>query len=241
MNAKAIPEINISIKTCVDALAGAMLSRRSALQAELAVGLIVFASEGEPNRQAKQTLNEIYGSAGYQCLSATGIDYKTVNRRINVTASLFDVIGLATVASWIDHRAELQAISAVIANLEPLQFFTISDVRSFVGTPAGDGKRQDERKQAAPQYQMPEAPGGAATPAAGPFRRRAEDILAEGTVQIHTPTLHLRIPPDAKPSELIEVAMRILALAREKGGVNHIDAITDAAKSNTKTELEELF
>lgn len=235
----AIPQIHISPKTCVDALAGAMLSRRSALQAELAVGLIIFAMEGEANRAAKQMLNAIYADAGYQCLSAKDIDYKTVNRRINVTASLFEVIGLEKVAAWLDSKAELQAISAIITQLEPLQFFTINDVLAFVGKPAGDQERREARKTAAPQNvpaQAPEAASGAGNQAAGPFQRRAED--RPGAVRIDTNTLHLSIPPDAKPSELIEVAMRILALAREKG-VNH--AISAPVSSKKTKELEEVF
>lgn len=223
------PNPIISMKTCVDAIAGAMLSRRSALQAELAVGLIVFAIEGEANRQAKQTLNAIYGSAGYQCMSATGIDYKTINRHINVTAALFDLIGAQVISEWLADKAELQAVSAIIAQLEPLQFYTLNDVRAFCGKPEGDQTRQEGRKDAAPKADAGEGketqPAGY-TQAAGAYNRRAED--RQDVIRIDTRTLHIAIPHNAKPAELIEVAMRILALAREP------------AKSAAK-ELESVF
>lgn len=201
-----LKESIVSLETCVAALASGMLSRRAALQNEIAVGLVVFAAEGGTHIDAKNVLNEIYSIAGYQCIGYKGIDYKNVNKRINVTAALFDVMGKKQVAAILDAGTEQKAFKALFDALEPYQFYSLDDVLEYCGKPNNKTARQraNEAKASKDADSKNKSPGG-------PFNRRASDI--KGAIRIDTKAIHLSIPPTAKPAELLEVAAKLIELA----------------------------
>ncbi len=195
----SLENFNVSLETCVSALRGAMMSRRQALLAELSIGLLVFVGAGGTNRIAKRILTELYASAGYQCINSSDIDYKNVNRRVNVTAVLFETLGIEKVRGWMSGKRENDLLLAMTQNLEPLQFFTSDDVADFCGRPSNKSRARKLTSDASQPALLTYDP---------------EQDAPEGSIRIETRALHLMIPPAVPPRELIEVAMRLLDIAK---------------------------
>lgn len=203
----------LSIRTCVNALHGAALSRKTVLQIELAVGFGVFFVEDGTSKIARQALCEAYASAGYQCLHHEDADYKTVNRRINATADLFNTIGIKSVRRWVGQHNESRMLDALVEGLRPYELYTVSDVQRYCD----------------PVAAIPAGPQIAATPApsilAGPtatgqakivamFRRSADHPL-EGSRRLATEHLSLVVPPAINRDELVVLAMQLLEMSKE--------------------------
>lgn len=207
----------ISLETCVDALASGMLSRRAALQSELAVGLAVFAAEGGTSADAKQVLNSIYASAGYQCIGYKGADYKNINKRINITAALYDALGARRITQALSAATEYDAIRNLLAMLDTLNFYTLDDVLTFCDKP--NNRTRSRLRLVAANDSVADPANVAQKPgkhAGSTLKRRAEDRLPAGAVKIDTEAVHVVIPPQATPAELLDVAMKLLALAKKR-------------------------
>lgn len=125
----------ISKSTYVAALTNSLVSNKYALQLEMATCLAVFMETGNVGRDAKQVLMGVYADAGYDCLHHTGADYKTVSRRINVSALLFTHIGRVSIENMCDGAVEMMVINSIVGGLEPLNLKTIDGILSFVGKP----------------------------------------------------------------------------------------------------------
>ena len=112
---------------------GEFSSRRMALQIELAVGLTHFAQE-TTDPTGKSALKAIYHAAGYECMAKVDRDYKTVNRRLNITAKLFEILGSDTIKQWCRGSDGTEAmISRVAIGLATYCFESLDDVADFVG------------------------------------------------------------------------------------------------------------
>ena len=184
----------VSTEICINNLAKSMASRRIALQIELSVGLSIFAQHGEASQEAKSTLSKIYADAGWRCLTPKEMDYKTVNRRINATASLFEKIGIDEVTSAIASNKDQRAINAVAKHLEQYKLFTVNDVLAFVD------------KQATPRKPR--------TVKEGPRRRWTDEERASAK-RIDLGPIHWVIPPESRRRDLIEAARKLLEIADE--------------------------
>jgi len=197
----------LTIATCIRALNRAALNRKTAFQIELAVGLAVFLSYGDTAKQARQMLSEAYNSAGYECLHVTGIDYKTVNRRINATAKLFEKL---PVAVWAGSHSEDRLLSALCLGLEPYEFFSVQDVLRYCGT--------QQVLPSRPALQVKPAPEAIAPPTTGQdairnMFRRASDQAGE---RVDVGPLHLVIPDEATQGDLLALAARLIEMAQSK-------------------------
>src|SRR5213082_1117949 len=102
--------MNLSIETCVTALQHAAINHKAAIQLELAVGLAVFQMNGGTNKDARRNLVDIYVAAGWDCAKFAGSDYKTVNRRINAAAALFEKV---PVSKWIGNLDNMNILQAI--------------------------------------------------------------------------------------------------------------------------------
>lgn len=127
----------------VKAINNAALSRRTALQIELAVGLINFSQEiGGTDSEGKAKLVGIYNEAGYNCLTKEDRDYKTVNRRMNVSAKLFDKLGSSVIHSWLENISDAKSmLQSVVAELQIYKFNSLDDVADFVGASSNRKKQ----------------------------------------------------------------------------------------------------
>lgn len=121
----------------VNALAGAEGFHRDALQLELAVGLSVFSVKADAAKvplDAKKALKDIYAKAGYACATPQGEDYKTVNRRINVAADLYQHIGgRETIVDWVGDASPRDQVKTIMEHVKNYKFDSINSVLAYMG------------------------------------------------------------------------------------------------------------
>jgi len=198
----------LSPETCIKALGVATMNRKLAFQLELSVGLAMFLVGGGATRSTRSKLNETYAAAGYRCATIADPDYKTVNRRINATAMLYEK---SPVAVWVGEHNEEDMLRAVMLGIEPYELFTVVDVQRYCNPP--------QPAPATPTAAHPEILTGPA-PATGQqqvismFKRAAAQV-AKGARHIETEHLALMIPDDTPREELIEMASKLLELSKE--------------------------
>lgn len=204
--------MHLTLDTCTTALHAAAINHKAAIQLELAVGLAVFHMYKGTNKDARKMLVQAYALAGWQCQKFADPDYKTVNRRINATASLYEKV---PVAKWIGHLKEMDIIQAICAGLEPYQLYTMQDVLRYASP-----HRVNERKvTVAPAHDVLSGPTEASR--TGQERvmqqfRRASDHVGEGAKSLATAHISIIIPKDASRDEMVELAYQLLALAKEE-------------------------
>lgn len=124
--------VDISFKTCSQAISNVNLSRRGLLAMEIAVGLVVFTDSGVANVAAKRMLSEVYQRAGYEC-EAGQRDYKSVRRRIDAAAGMFGKIGTDVLTKWMSGKSETRLINAVAQEVAKLSFNSMDDVLDYLG------------------------------------------------------------------------------------------------------------
>ncbi len=205
----------LSIETCVAAINRAAINRKSAFQIELAVGLAVYLNSGGTDKLAKAMLCNVYASAGYKCMSVNDMDYKTVNRRVNVSADLFNTLGQAKVEKWAGRHAEDRMIESLMLGVEPYELYTVSDVIRLCTPPA---TRKPPTK-ILPASDILAIAGNAPLPKGQQtvvdMFRRAADQVAKGARHFETKHLALMVPDTTTRDEMIEMAHRLLSLADE--------------------------
>ena len=77
----------------------------------------------------------MYASAGYDCLTPDGLDYKTINRRVNMAFRLNDHIDVSGALLGKRGHRRIEAVQAVLSTLE---LHTAADVMRYCGElPAG--------------------------------------------------------------------------------------------------------
>lgn len=163
----------------VNAIAGAALSRRAALQMELAVSLVHFTQEKEgTDTTGKANMKAVYHGAGYLCMAKADRDYKTVNRRLNAMAKLFDKVGSSVVHGWIAKASEdtQEILDCVQAELVAFGFDTLDDVLEYVGTDTN--RTRAPRQTSGPVLSVVSTEGEAAEQAPAPAAFNADGIFA---------------------------------------------------------------
>ncbi len=122
-----------NLNVCVEAMQGAMLSRRKALLVELSVGLAVFCSAGNAGKAAIGTLKEVYASVGYDCVHRDGKDYTRIHWRSGASVALFNKLTIGLVTEWVGGKKNAAAINAIATQLNILAFDSIDDVLTYCG------------------------------------------------------------------------------------------------------------
>jgi hypothetical protein len=204
--------MQLTLDTCTTALSSAAINHKAAIQLELAVGLAVFHMYKGTNKDARKMLVQAYALAGWQCQKFADPDYKTVNRRINATASLYEKV---PVSKWIGHLQEMDIIQAICEGLEPYQLYTIQDVLRY----AAPHRVAERKTTVSPAHDLLTGPD-ATSNQTGQDRvmqqfRRASDHLADGAQVVATDHISVIIPKDASREEMIELARQLLALAQK--------------------------
>jgi hypothetical protein len=203
--------MHLTLDTCTSALTAAAINHKAAIQLELAVGLAVFHLYKGTNKDARKMLVQAYALAGWQCQKFADPDYKTVNRRINATASLYEKV---PVAKWVGHLQEMDIIQAICDGLEPFQLYTIQDVLRY----AAPHRIQDKKLAVAPAHDLLSGP--AVSNHTGQERimqqfRRASDHVDEGARVLATDHISVVIPKETSRAEVLELARQLLLLAEE--------------------------
>ena len=203
----------LTLDTCTAALSCAASNHKAAIQLELAVSLAVFHMNGGTSREARSVLNGVYASAGWQCSHFTDTDYKTVNRRINAAASLYEKV---PVGKWVGHLAEMEVIKAICEGLAPYELYTIQDVLRY----AAPHKVQAARSAVNPAVDILSGPATNGSNHTGQERimqefRRAGDRLRADMRRVSTKHLSLDVPKDVSHEEIMEFAAMLLSLAKD--------------------------
>lgn len=206
---------NLSIETCIKALTRAAISRRAAFQTEIGVGFAVFLIKGNAEKEARQLLTETYASAGYMCLTPTDPDYKTINRRINATADLFNTIKLRTVKKWAGTLDENNLIAAMVEGLKPYDLQSISDMQRYCTPPATVTTSTAPVTEVAPHTGILGTYATTGQDKVLTMFRRVADREADAAHRITTEHLALIVTKDTSPGELVELARKALDLAKE--------------------------
>lgn len=119
-------------------------SSRLGLQIEIAVGILTYAQE-TTSSTGKAFLKSVYHGAGYDCMQKFGRDYKTVNRRLNRIAKLFDFLGLDEIIQWYDKdNNQKERIAKIAERLADYGFDKFDDVADFVGVNSGRTRARSE-------------------------------------------------------------------------------------------------
>ncbi len=192
-----------------EAIANAALSRRAALQVELSVALIHFTQENNgTDSTGKANLKAIYHGAGYLCMVKADRDYKTVNRRLNAMAKVFDKIGSSVVHGWIADKGDTQStLNYVVTELIAFGFDTLDDVLAYVGVETN--RTRTPRQTTGPVTAKVEAPaegedaGQAPAPAVSAMEVSIEDMYAA-------------LVASCGAEELRELCARLLLVAADK-------------------------
>ena len=194
----------LSIETCVSALSNAALSRKLALQIEIAVSFGIFTVAGNSDREARQTLCDAYATAGYQCLTADDIDYKTVNRRVNATADLFNAISLRTVRKWIGHNCEQSMLAAIVEGLRPYEIQSIADAQRYCLPPPAVNTDTSVPVAVKPHHSVLHI-----------GQKKVLGLFQRGAVNIQTSHLMLTVPNDTNKAELLDMVAKILSMVEK--------------------------
>lgn len=204
--------MKLSIETCASALKHAAINRKASIQLELSTGLAIFHMNGGTNKDARSQLVDAYTEAGYDCKRFAGMDYKTVNRRINAAASLYEKL---PVAKWVGRLEEMDIIRAVCEGLAPYEFYTIQDVLRF----AAPEKVYVNKTPVPPMHDILAGPASVGN-RSGQDKvmsqfRRASDHAGDGARLVSTDNLSLAIPKDVSRDEIIAFATKLLSFAKD--------------------------
>lgn len=215
----------------VNALTNAEGFHRDALLIELAVGLSLFATMTDGSKvdlPMKKALRHIYEKAGYNCRTPEGEDYKTVARRVGVTASLFTHIGgHETIRDWVEDAPATKHVQRIQEALAPKKFSYISDVLAYVGKPvvvkrprlpktpdntADTGNAQDK----APAVQLTEAEQLMALQLDAQMleRKLAEKSGIPAGRMFSKGPLQVAVPFNATYDDVMNLALELMAFAK---------------------------
>ncbi len=204
----------LSIEVCVKALNAAALNRKQAFQVEMAVGLAIFHINKGTTKDARAMLTQAYSAAGYQCVKVADIDYKTINRRVNTSADLYNTLKGEKVARWAGRHGDESLIDTLVSGLQPYELYGVRDVERFCEPPA---PRQAKRGEIVvkPATDIVAGPPTGQANVLQMFRRAAAEV-AKGATHIETEHLAMMVPDAATGAELMEMAHRLLSLAEQR-------------------------
>jgi hypothetical protein len=192
----------ISDASCLTALQRAFGFGKAALHLELAVSLSIFAySDTGADLITKRHVMSIYGEAGFD-VNPNGEDYKTISRRINAAAKLYNTLGgRPEIDRILEGTTEDLAIEMLKNHLtQEYNFSGINAVLAAAGSPVPQYNTPERAAARAQGQQPPTTPAqaqeptstqaggepGAALPqghvAAGGTNEQGMPLTAEGTV-----------------------------------------------------------
>lgn len=211
-------------KVLVDSLLSAISFHRDALELEMAVSLLFFGAKGETNSvslKTKKALREIYQRAGYDCVEVSGEDYKTVNRRINVSADFFVFVGGSeTLIDWLEDATPSKQINKIVEELKGYNFSGVSAVQAYIGktpgTVRGPNKAKEEKTAEQKEAESVRDEVAQMLNQTVAIRREAESKgIPEGRIITSGP-LTLAIPFEASYDDVMGMARNLMHFANQQ-------------------------
>lgn len=115
-------------KAFATAINNAGLSRKTALQLEVAVTFAVHLDSKQAKRLTRAVMCEIYAECGYKSSAPGDRDWREINRRITAGIALFDFLGADDIAAWVEGKARMEIVNAIVAKLEPLDLRSTNQI-----------------------------------------------------------------------------------------------------------------
>lgn len=177
----------LSAETCIKAVSQSLVMGRKALHTELAVCLAIFHSAGSTSSHAKALVTDVYSKAGYDCLNTASRHYKTVNRRVNAAAALYEQITPTALAEMVGNATEQRMLTAISKGLDTYQFSCMDDVLEFCGRDNNRTRAETSSKEAAVDM-----------------------------IKFNVEHVHVELPATMSAGGLLRLAARIVNVARRK-------------------------
>ncbi len=194
----------MNLDFCIDALRGAVLSARQALQVEIAVGVVVYNAYGSVSQAAKKELRAVYATAGeIDCLSINSKRYQTVNRRMERIGKLYNHIGPKKLSKVISRLPEEKIIDTLVDFLAKFNICSMDDLLEVIGEP-----RHREPSADIVTLGLPLPVEGAGTPS-----RRVAD--RPDTIHIETDHIKVDATPDMTEAEVMDLIRQLLDLVKK--------------------------
>lgn len=176
-----------NLKAFTTALANAALSRKTALQYEVAVTFAVHLDAKQAKRVTRELMCDIFTEVGYKASAPGELDWKSVNRRITAAFALFEFMGGDEIAKWVEGKSRMEVINAIVAKLEPLKIKSTNEILEICGKVNRQPARSERRERPEP----------------------------EGTRHVKTANLDIVIPPSATRADLIEASLSLMRMAEQ--------------------------
>lgn len=125
----------VTPEACKKVMSAVTMSRRKALAAEMAVGVAIFATSGNAGLEARRIFADLYEQADSDANEFTGQSYRTVRRRVDAAASLYERLGQVKVDDLVGERRNAQAIGTIQEHIESLSLYSINAVFGFCDKP----------------------------------------------------------------------------------------------------------
>lgn len=203
-----------NLKAFTTALSNAALSRKTAIQYEVAVCFAVHLDSKQAKRVTRALMCEIFAEVGYKSSAPGDLDWKSVNRRITAAFALFEFMGADEITKWVDGKSRMEIVNAIVAKLEPLKIKSTNEILEICGKVNRQPARSERREKPEP----------------------------EGTRHVVTRNLDIVIPPTATRADLIEASLSLMRMAEQmmsdtlaeqgfkEGEDGHIEALTEDEK-----------
>lgn len=228
--AVALPEVLVDLDVSVyaEALTRANALAKASISLEMSVCMVIYALSGGTTLIGKRDVKRAYSAAGYKC-NPKGPDYKTVNRRLNAAAALYDKMGgTAKIIEIIGGYTGVAALVAINEHLNSVYTLTsINAVWAAAGRPVlsnydsdynenGSGTR---RKLAAPSGEDSEAVTTHEAKAADARDAAAQDSYEhragnqEGAIVLQAGQLQLVVPNDVEYDDVLDMLIELKSVA----------------------------
>lgn len=218
-----------------EALTRANALAKASIALEMSVCMVIYAFNGGATLAGKKNVRKAYTAAGYRCEDGNGSDYKTVSRRLNGAALLYDRMGGTTkIVEIIGGYTGLPALMSINEHLNlTYDIPTLTSVFTVAGRPVistyipkskktGDGTR---RMLATPSEELSEAVTTHEikvdyAPDAAPqdsYKHRTDD--QEGALILQTGQLQLVVPKDVQYDDVLDMLIELKGIASRLLGV----------------------
>lgn len=222
--------------TRADALA------KASIALEMSVCIVIYALSGGATLASKKDVRRAYMAAGYKCEDANGPDYKTVNRRLNAAAALYDQMG--STAKIIEIIGGYTGIAALMSINEHLNLAynltTLNSVLTAAGKPVvsvynsyfKETEGGTRRKLAAPTGKNSEEVTTYEAKAADARDAAAQDSYEhrvgnqEGAIVLQAGQLQLVVPKDVEYHDVLDMLIELKAVASRLHGVGVKPVVT---------------
>lgn len=255
------PEHHIDLKKYVDALSQAAGFSKASIDLEMAVCLAIFAEYGEADLSSKKEVMKAYAGAGWKCETHAAPDYKTVNRRLNAAAALFDKMGGAeAINGIIAGLPDTAVLGALVQHLASnFELTSLNAVWAAAGKPVANPRdwnyTERQRGASTPQQRATQGEGATAgqplpPEASAGDKRTAEQLAATGqdtatkTLDASNATvltagsLTLAIPHGTPYEDVITLITELMAFAGSMKPQEPQATAQPAAKTSARSRKE---